>query len=68
MFAAIIGGAVGRLLASLVHELTGTYTFAWGMGIGRGLHAMGGIWIAAPRKVRLVAGQAERRAARASRG
>lgn len=68
MFAAISGGAVGPLVAGLVHDLTGTYTLAWWMGIGSGLLAMVCIWIAAPRKVRLVAGQAERRAARASRG
>ncbi|MFZ9405861.1 MAG: MFS transporter [Burkholderiaceae bacterium] len=65
MFAAISGGAVGPLVAGLVHDLTGTYTGAWWMGIGSGLLAMVCIWIAAPRKVRLVAGQAERRAAQA---
>lgn len=63
MFAAISGGAVGPLVAGLVHDLTGTYTLAWWMGIGSGLVAIACIWMAAPRKVRLVAGQAERRAA-----
>lgn len=64
MFAAISGGAVGPLVAGLVHDLTGTYTLAWWLGIGSGLLAIVCIWMAAPRKVRLVAGQAERRAAR----
>jgi len=63
MFAAISGGAVGPLVAGLVHDLTGTYTLAWWLGIGSGLVAIACIWMAAPRKVRLVAGQAERRAA-----
>lgn len=61
MFAAISGGAVGPWVAGLVHDATGAYTLAWGLGMASGVLAIVCIWIAAPRKVRLVAGQAERR-------
>jgi sugar phosphate permease len=57
MLAALAGGAAGPWVTGLVHDLTGSYSIAFGIAIGVcGLSAMA-IWIASPRKIRAVAGQ-----------
>jgi MFS family permease len=56
MVALIGGGAVGPFVTGLLHDWTGTYTLAFGLGIGFSAVCAAGVWIAAPRKVRVVAG------------
>jgi MFS family permease len=56
MVAALAGGAAGPLVTGVLHDLTGNYTLAFAIGIAMsGLSALA-IWLAAPRKVRAVAG------------
>ena len=64
MLAAIAGGAVGPWVTGALHDALGSYTLAFWIGVGlSGLSALA-IWRAAPRKVRAVAGQMHRLAAR----
>ena len=64
MLAAIAGGAVGPWVTGTLHDALGSYTLAFWIGVGlSGLSALA-IWRAAPRKVRAVAGQMHRLAAR----
>jgi MFS family permease len=56
--ALIGGGAVGPWVAGVIHDATGSYKLAFLLAIaGCGVSAAA-IWIAAPRKVRLVPGRA----------
>ena len=55
MTSLIGGGAVGPFVTGLLHDLTGTYTFAFSLGVGFSVVCAVTIWIAAPRKVRVVA-------------
>ena len=57
MFAAISGGAIGPWMAGMVHDATGSYALAWWISIGVSLMTIVGIWMAAPGKVRAVAGR-----------
>jgi MFS family permease len=60
MLAALAGGAAGPLVTGILHDIYGDYTAAFVIGIGvSGLSAVT-IWLAAPRKVRAVAGQLHR--------
>jgi MFS family permease len=60
MATALAGGAAGPLVTGILHDLTGNYTFAFAIGIAMsGLSALA-IWLAAPRKVRAVAGRLHR--------
>jgi MFS family permease len=60
MLAALAGGAAGPWVTGFVHDLTGSYTIAFAIGIGVcGLSAVA-IWLASPRKIRAVAGQLHR--------
>jgi MFS family permease len=60
MLAALAGGAAGPLVTGILHDIYGDYTVAFMIGIGvSGLSAVT-IWLAAPRKVRAVAGQLHR--------
>jgi MFS family permease len=55
--AALSGGAAGPWVTGVLHDVTGTYTLAFAIGIAMsGLSAFA-IWQAAPRKVRAVAGR-----------
>jgi len=54
--ASIGGGAVGPFVAGLVHDLTGSYRWAFLLAIGLSLMSAAAIWHAAPRKVRRVPG------------
>jgi len=56
MMALIGGGAAGPLVTGLLHDWTGTYTLAFAIGIALSLVCAVAVWIAAPRKVRVVAG------------
>ena len=57
MIAALSGGAVGPWLTGVLHDLSGTYTAAFVLGIGVSLLSAIAIWQASPRKIRAVAGQ-----------
>lgn len=61
---ALIGGAVGPWLTGLLYDTNGNYHLAFHVIIGMCALSIFSVWIAAPRKRRLVAGQAEKRAAR----
>src|SRR6266568_7620617 len=57
MLAALAGGAAGPWVTGSLHDLTGSYRFAFAIGIGvSGLSAVA-IWMASPGKIRAVAGQ-----------
>jgi MFS family permease len=56
MVALIGGGAVGPFVTGLLHDWTGTYTIAFALGIAFSVVCAVTVWIAAPRKVRVVAG------------
>jgi MFS family permease len=60
MLAALSGGAVGPWLTGLLHDLSGTYTTAFGLGIGVSFLSALAIWQASPRKIRAVAGQLQK--------
>lgn len=57
------GAAAGAWLVGVLYDVTGGYTVGYGMCVAASLLSIGFIWLAAPRKVRLVAGQAKRLAA-----
>src|SRR2546422_11530085 len=60
MLAAIAGGAAGPWVTGALYDVTGGYTLAfWIAIVGSALSALA-IWLAAPRKVRAVAGGAVR--------
>jgi cyanate permease len=44
-------------MAGMVHDATGSYAIAWWISIGVSLMTIVGIWMAAPGKVRAVAGR-----------
>jgi cyanate permease len=56
MVALIGGGAVGPFVTGLLYDWTGTYTIAFALGIAFSVICAVTVWIAAPRKVRVVAG------------
>jgi MFS family permease len=58
--ALIGGGAAGPWLAGVIQDATGSYRLAFALIIGCCAVSAGAIWIAAPRKVRVVAGQLPR--------
>ncbi|QCI68005.1 MFS transporter [Phreatobacter stygius] len=57
MFVALGGGAAGPWLTGVLHDVFGNYTLAFLIGIGLSALSAAAIWMAAPRKVRAVAGQ-----------
>jgi MFS family permease len=60
MLAALAGGAAGPWVTGLVHDLTGSYTIAFAIGIAVCASSAFAIWMASPRKIRAVAGQLHR--------
>ena len=61
MLAALAGGAAGPWVTGILHDLSGSYTLAFAIGIGvSGLSAVA-IWMAVARQDRAVAGQLHRR-------
>src|SRR5206468_8628038 len=57
MLAAIVGGAAGPWVTGALHDATGSYTLAFWIAIGCSALSAGAIWLAGPRKVRVVAGR-----------
>ena len=57
MLSALAGGATGPWVTGLLHDLTGTYTIAFSIGIAVSLLSAFAIWQASPGKVRAVAGK-----------
>ncbi len=55
--ALIGGGAAGPWVAGVIHDATGSYRFAFALAIACCVTSAVAIWIAAPRKVRLVPGR-----------
>jgi cyanate permease len=62
--AAGAGAGFGPWVAGVLHDHTGGYDLAFGIAIGASLVSVVGIWLAAPRKVRAVAGRLDRLRAR----
>ena len=57
MLSAVAGGGTGPWLTGVIHDATGSYALAFWIAIaGSALSAIA-VWIAGPRKVRLVAGR-----------
>jgi MFS family permease len=61
---ALIGGAVGPWLTGFFYDLEGNYDLAFYVVIAMSALSILAVWMAAPRKRRLVAGQAQKRAAK----
>lgn len=59
--AALSGGAFGPWAMGYMYDQYGNYDMAFLSGIGAMAISIGAVWMAAPRKIRLVAGQAEKR-------
>ncbi len=57
MLASIAGGAAGPWLTGALYDRTGSYTLAFWIAIGCSVISGVAIWLAAPRKVRAVAGR-----------
>ena len=51
------GGAAGPWAAGVIYDMTGSYRIAFMLGIACCVVSAAGVWIAAPRKVRLVPGR-----------
>jgi MFS family permease len=62
MLAAICGGALGPWATGALFDAQGSYTLAFWIGVGASLASVLAIWLAAPRKVRAVAGRMHRAA------
>ncbi len=60
MLAGIAGGAAGPWVTGVLHDATGSYTLAFWIAIGCSALSAMAIWLAAPRKVRAVAGRVDR--------
>lgn len=60
MLASIGGGAAGPWLTGALHDATGDYVLAFWISIAFSLLSAIAVWLAAPRKVRLVAGRLAR--------
>jgi MFS family permease len=57
MLSSIAGGAVGPWLTGVLYDRTGSYAPAFWIAIGCSVISLVAIWLAAPRKVRAVAGR-----------
>jgi MFS family permease len=68
MVAAILGGATGPWLTGALYDATGSYAAAFWIAAGCSAFSALAIWLAAPRKVRAVAGRADRLSASRSGG
>jgi len=58
--ASIVGGAIGPWVAGVLHDYTGSYELAFWIAIGASIVSAVAMWLAAPRKVRAVAGRVPR--------
>jgi len=57
MLSAIAGGAAGPWISGVIYDATGSYTPAFWIAIACSAVSAAAIWLAAPRKVRAVAGR-----------
>src|SRR4030095_11244698 len=55
-----LGSGAGPWVAGRLHDLTGDYVLAFEVGIAASVVSAVAIWLAAPRKVRLVSGRVPR--------
>ena len=62
MLSSIAGGAVGPWVTGVIHDHTGSYALAFQIAIAASAVSAIAIWLAAPRKVRVVAGRLRARA------
>jgi len=60
MLAALAGGAAGPWVTGLIHDVTGSYTIAFAIGIGVSALSAFAIRMASPGKIRAVAGRLHR--------
>jgi MFS family permease len=60
MLAAICGGALGPWATGALFDAQGSYTLAFWIGVAASLASVLAIWLAAPRRVRAVAGRMHR--------
>ena len=58
--ASIVGGAIGPWVAGALHDRTGSYVLAFWIAIAVSAVSAGAMWLAAPRKIRAVAGRVPR--------
>ena len=58
--AVMAGGAVGPWVTGVIHDQTGSYRIAFALALACCLLSSIAIWLAAPRKVRLVQGRIKR--------
>jgi MFS family permease len=58
--AASCGAGLGPWVTGALYDWTGSYAMAFSVAIAVCVFSIGGIWMAAPRKVRVVAGQIAR--------
>jgi MFS family permease len=56
MVSLIFGGALGPLVTGLLYDWTGNYRIAFVLGIVLSVVCAAALWLASPRKVRVVAG------------
>ncbi|HXJ82420.1 MAG TPA: MFS transporter [Candidatus Methylomirabilis sp.] len=57
MLSAVGGGAAGPWVTGALHDITGSYTLAFWIALACSMVSAMAIWLAAPRKVRAVAGR-----------
>jgi MFS family permease len=60
MFAAVTGGAAGPWVTGMLYDRLGHYNAGFWLAFALCFVSAAAIWLAAPRKVRLVAGQARK--------
>jgi len=60
MLAALAGGAAGPFVTGFLHDVSGSYTLAFAIGIAVSGVSAFAIWMASPGKIRAVAGQLHR--------
>ena len=68
MLAAIAGGALGPWATGVLYDAQGSYAMAFWICVGLSGLSVVAVWLAAPRKVRVVAGQMHRLAAAGGAG
>ncbi|HEV7636736.1 MAG TPA: MFS transporter [Bradyrhizobium sp.] len=68
MLAALAGGAAGPWVTGFLHDLSGSYTLAFIIGLAVSGFSAFAIWMASPRKIRAVAGQLHRAQIRTGAG
>jgi nitrate/nitrite transporter NarK len=55
--ASLLGGALGPWMAGALHDRMGSYELAFWLAMASSAVSAGAIWLAAPRRVRAVAGR-----------